>query len=66
MENINDLIKDKIIEEYYIHSAKEILKLSDSSRFWYHFIPVYLFDINQTKYRLLRRTSFREIKRNSK
>ena len=55
---MNDLINNKIVEDKYI-SAKEILKLSDTSRFWYNFVSVFLIDINQTKNRLLRRASFK-------
>ena len=62
---MNDLIKNEIFEDKYI-SSKEILKLSDSSKFWYTFMPVFLNNISQTKNRLLRRTSFRVIKQNSK
>ena len=72
---MNDLIKNKIVEDKYISvkeilklfdssrlwyiSAKEILELSDTSRFWYIFVSAFLIDINQTKNRLLRRASFK-------
>lgn len=58
---MNDLINNEIAEQIYIQSAKEILKLSDTSRFCVRFIPISLIDISQSKNRLLRRKTFIEI-----